>query len=164
MPIQAIRITAKGQQAVRQLTAEVPATQKIKPAVDEKVEKLSLRKATIIVATANGEWITTRKLQRRLARTGEFPEWTEKVSLAVFQAKGLGDKLINELISLSEDNYIQLGRNQPRQCSLCHEVTPTLLVTATMNNETWDGSEPSVLSQTPPVCPACYKVAMEVVA
>lgn len=156
MPIQAIRITAKGQQAVRQLTAEVPATQKVKPAVDEKVDKLSLRKATIIVAAANGEWVTTRKLQRRLARTGEFDEWTQKVSLATFQSKGLGDKLINELISLSEDNYIQIGRNAPRTCSVCNEYADELIVVAVMSNTTWDGSEAQLKRQAPPKCRPCF--------
>jgi hypothetical protein len=161
MPIQAIRITAKGQQAVRQLTVEVPATQKRNlPPTDEKVEKLSLRKATILVAAANGQWVTTRKLQRRLASTGEFPEWTDKVPLAVFQAKGLGDKLINELISLSEDNYVQLGREEPRKCAKCGDMFPVLYVLAEMNNETWDGSEARVQRQTKPVCADCFGITI----
>lgn len=156
MPIQAVRITARGQQAVRYMTAEVPSTQRNKPPVDEKADKLSLRKALILTAAANGEWITTRKLQRRLAETGEFDEWTSKVSLAVFQAKGLGDKLTNELVALSGDNYLQLGREEPRKCSDCQVITDELIVVVTMKNDTWDGSEARVKHQSPPLCKECY--------
>jgi hypothetical protein len=156
MPIQAIRITMKGQQAVRHLTSE-PSTSRRNPAVaDPNADKLSLRKAMILVVSADGKWYTTRQLQRRLAETGEFDEWTEKVSLAVFQKRGLGDKLVNELINLSEQNYITIGRNLPRQCSICGETPEELIVVATMRNDTWDGSEAQLKSQTPPVCKECY--------
>ncbi len=156
MPIQAVRITVKGQQAVRQLTTEVPVNQRNKPPVDIAVEKLSLRKAMILMAIHDGTWLTTRKLQRRLGDTGEFPEWTSKVSLATFQQKGLGDKLTNELISLSGDNYLTLGRNLPRTCSVCGETPAELIIVAAMTNNTWDGSEPVVRRQIPPICRECY--------
>lgn len=157
MPIQAVRITMKGQQAVRYLTApEAPSNQKRPTPVDDKVDKLSLRKATILAVINTGAWTPTRKLQRRLSETGEFDEWTSKVSLKTFQAKGLGDKLTNELLSLSEDNYLTIGRNAPRTCSVCNEYADELIVVAVMSNTTWDGSEAQVKRQTPPKCRACF--------
>jgi hypothetical protein len=156
MPIQAIRITMKGQQAIRHLTSDAPTSRRNPAVADPNADKLSLRKAMILVVSADGKWYTTRQLQRRLAETGEFDEWTEKVSLAVFQKRGLGDKLVNELINLSEQNYITIGRNLPRQCSICGETPEELIVVATMRNDTWDGSEAQLKSQTPPVCKECY--------
>lgn len=160
MPIQAIRITVKGQQAVSYLVQpEAPERQRNKPPVNTELDKLSLRKATILAAIVQSGWVTTRKLQRRLADTGEFDEWTSKVSLATFQQRGLGDKLTNELIALSGSGYIVLGRNLPRTCSVCAETPDELIVTTVVSNDTWDGSETMTKRQTPPMCRACYEAS-----
>jgi hypothetical protein len=157
MPIQAVRITMKGQQAVHHLTRdEAPPRQKRPVLEDPAADKLSLRKALILVATADGKWYTTRQLQRRVAETGEFPEWTAAVSAAKFAEKGLGSKLVNELIDLSDLGYLQLGREEPRRCSKCGQTAPVLIVTAVMANETWDGSEARITKQTPPLCRECF--------
>lgn len=151
MTIRAIRITLKGQQAVAYLTAPEPAPNSKKPVLsDSDADKLSIRKATILAATANGKWVDMLHLLRRLRNTGEFEEIRKGVHDLPF-------KLTNEMIGLSDQGYIRLGRHMPRACCDCGQLSTSLFVLTELDNETWDGSDASQLRASAPRCKDCFE-------
>jgi hypothetical protein len=147
--IRAIRITAAGQRAIQYLAAqEAPSKQKVHPS-NPQADKLSNRKSIILAVCANGRWLTIGDLLRRLKTTEDFADLR----------KADANKLTDELIALSADSLLQLGRQEPQACHDCGQTPARLYATVTLSNDSFDGNEAAVLSQTPPKCKECYERA-----